>query len=117
MAISRKTGGRRKGSRNKKTELILHAVTSGSTPMEFLLAVMQSSDVPLEQRLRAAALAAPFCHVKPVDAAPKIVEVFRHAIEPGRSRALELTLRKFSGGISDEETAELAALNAQVVNQ
>lgn len=118
MAIGRKTGGRKKGSRNKKTELMLHAVTSGSTPVEFLLAVMQSSDVALEQRLRAAALAAPFCHVKPTDSAPKIVEVVRHVIEPGRSRALELTMRKFSGGgLSSDEAAELAALIAQVVTQ
>jgi len=75
---------------------------------------MQSSDVALEQRLRAAALAAPFCHVKPADSAPKIVEVVRHVVEPGRTRALELTLRRFNGGLSDEEAAELAALNAQV---
>ncbi len=39
----------------------------------------------------------------------------RHEIDPGRTRAMALTLQKFNGGLSDDESAELAALNAQVV--
>jgi len=53
--------------------------------------------------------------VKPADAAPKVIEVVRHAIEPGRSRALELTLRQYDGGLSEDELAELHALNAAIV--
>jgi len=118
MAPGRKTGGRKKGSKNKITPMMVLAKISGAaTPVEFLLNVMQAEEVPLEQRLRAAALAAPFLHAKASDPGPKIVEVVRHVIEPGRNRALELTMRQYDGGLSDDEAAELRALNAQIVHQ
>jgi hypothetical protein len=107
-----KTGGRKKATPNKKTKLYLQRLPAA----RHLLAVMQSSDVAIDQRLRAAALAAPFCHVKPTDLGPKIIEVVRNAVDPDRNRALELTLKKFNGGISDAEAAELAALKAETVS-
>ncbi len=112
--LGRKTGGRKKGIPNKKKGLSL-VVLSGSTPVEFFLGVMQNNDIALELRMRAAALAAPFLHAKAADPGPKIIEVIKHVIEPGRNRALELTMRQYDGGLSDAEADELRALNAQIV--
>jgi hypothetical protein len=117
MALGRKTGGRQKGSLNKKSHLALAAVVTGSNPIEFLINVMQHGDIPLADRLRAASLALPFLHMKPSDAAPKVIEIVKYATDEGRARAMALTMKKFNGGLSDDEAAELAALKAEVVRQ
>ena len=40
-------------------------VISGDSPVEFLLEVMKSDQVPLSVRMQAAAIVAPFLHAKP----------------------------------------------------
>jgi hypothetical protein len=117
MAKGRKTGGRVAGTPNNRTRLAraaAPAVTCGAsaTPLDFLMAVIQSPDVPLEQRIRAATVAIPYTHARPA-AETRIVEVTRTVVEePGRDRALTLT---FAGGLTDDEADDLAALNAQVI--
>lgn len=65
MARGMKTGGRRKGTRNRATAALAAAVAeAGLTPLEFLLVVMRDETQPTELRLIAAARAAPFCHPK-----------------------------------------------------
>ena len=70
MAAGYKTGGRQKGSRNKRTlarEALLRRVDAGSNgpdPLQFLLSVMSDTQMPLAMRLDAAVKVAPFYHPK-----------------------------------------------------
>jgi hypothetical protein len=63
-------GGRQRGIPNKKT-LIKNAVFLAAaedpnrSPLEFMLALMRDSQVPLDTRIDMAAAAAPFVHAKP----------------------------------------------------
>ena len=58
--------GRPKGSQNLRTrvreEAAKRAGTAGTSPLEFLLAIMRNEDRPLKVRLAAAKAAMPFCH-------------------------------------------------------
>lgn len=73
MAIGKKTGGRRKGSRNKikliapAVEAVLGAVKSGITPLEYMLKVMRDSKQPAPRRDDMARAAAPYVHAKAGD--------------------------------------------------
>src|SRR5262245_2507760 len=63
MARGRKTGGRRKGSRNKisiarETEI----ASSGLTPLDYMLTVLRNPNEDPARRLDAAKSAAPYCH-------------------------------------------------------
>ena len=63
MALGRKTGGRKKGSRNKRPrELIERIEASGLVPLEYMLAVMRDENAPSERRDEMAKAAAPFVH-------------------------------------------------------
>ena len=68
MAAGYKTGGRQKGSRNKRTfgrEAMLRRIGAGlvaASPLEFMLSVMTNNDLPLALRLDAAIMAAPYVH-------------------------------------------------------
>lgn len=63
MALGKKTGGRRKGSRNKRTAVLQAAVSAaaeaGPTPLDHLLAVMRDPNNDPAIRLDAAKAAAP----------------------------------------------------------
>lgn len=59
-----KTGGRRKGVKNKASVAKAKAVAeSGLTPLDYLLDVMRNGEDPL-QRMDAAKAAAPYVHPK-----------------------------------------------------
>jgi len=58
MPQGRKTGGRTKGTPNKRKGLSL-VTLSAETPLDFFLGVMKSNDIALEVRMRAAERAAP----------------------------------------------------------
>jgi hypothetical protein len=61
MAKGLKTGGRHKGTRNKRTvELEVHA--AGTTPLEYMLTVMRDETQPEPRRDWAAEKSAPYCH-------------------------------------------------------
>jgi hypothetical protein len=65
MALGRKTGGRKKGSRNKRPrELIERIEASGLLPLEYMLSVMRDETAPPERRDDMAKAAAPFVHPK-----------------------------------------------------
>jgi|SRR5687767_9351881 hypothetical protein len=95
MAAGYKTGGRQKGSRNKRTlahEAILRRVNAGlvaTTPLEFILSVMTNNDLPLPIRLHAAVMAAPYMH-------PRLQAVV-HAQEPSRRSELGELLAELDG--------------------
>jgi hypothetical protein len=63
MALGTKTGGRKKGSLNKKS--ILRAQTAenqGLSPLEFLLSMVRDQTKDIAVRLDAAKCAAPYLH-------------------------------------------------------
>lgn len=65
MAAGRKTGGRQKGAKNRKTaEKVAAIIASGKTPLEYMLEVMRSPDADRSVRLDAAKSAAPYVHPK-----------------------------------------------------
>lgn len=74
MALGRKTGGRKKGSRNKhklvaeiKADTVVKAVEAGETPLEYMLRVMRDDTQPPERRDGMARSAAPYVHAKVSD--------------------------------------------------
>jgi hypothetical protein len=70
MAHGKKTGGRRKGTKNKATvekeqfvaEVVSSAKTDGISPLEYMLQVMRDPTEDAVRRLDAAKSAAPFVH-------------------------------------------------------
>jgi hypothetical protein len=60
-----KTGGRKRGTRNKRTRALQERlVASGMDPLAFMLSLMRNRKAPLEMRFEAAKQAAPYCHAK-----------------------------------------------------
>ena len=58
-----KTGGRKRGSRNKVTKARQAAVeASGLAPLDYLLQVMRDERIPLELRIDAAKSVAPYLY-------------------------------------------------------
>jgi len=64
MAFGKKTGGRKKGSLNRRTILKQRAlgVTPGLLPLEYMLSIMRNPKARPQRRLEAAKAAAPFVH-------------------------------------------------------
>ncbi len=73
----RKTGGRKKGSRNKATaKREAEIAKSGKTPLQFLLGRMRSSKVDMGERIECAKAAAPYVH-------PKLAAIEHHGPDNG----------------------------------
>jgi hypothetical protein len=65
MAKGLKTGGRQKGSRNKRTEAQVAAIeNSGLTPLDYMLTVLRDPEAKCDLRMEAARSAAPYVHPK-----------------------------------------------------
>lgn len=63
--LGKKTGGRTKGTANKKTRAIADAAAAnGITPLEYMLMVLRDETQPAERRDWAAEKAAPYIHPK-----------------------------------------------------
>ena len=84
MARGHKTGGRQKGSRNKRTaEVLAAAATTGVLPLDYMLAVMRDPAADDKRRDAMAMAAAPYLHAKlsAIDA-----KLSPAAAEPGPGR-------------------------------
>lgn len=58
-----KTGGRHRGTKNKKTrEQVAKVTASGLTPLEYMLQVMRNEELPRDERMDAAYKSAPYVH-------------------------------------------------------
>src|SRR5271155_6050838 len=68
MALGRKTGGRQKGARNKRSIAIAaaadEAILNGITPLEYMLNVLRDPTQDIARRDEMAKAAAPYCHAK-----------------------------------------------------
>jgi len=63
--VSGNPSGRPRGSRNKRSLANIEtAQASGQMPLDFVLSIMRNNTQPLERRLEAAKVAAPYCHAK-----------------------------------------------------
>jgi hypothetical protein len=66
MAIGKKTGGRKPGSKNKmslaKRDELARMIDKGTSPLEYLLSVMRSEEAEQKERIDAAKAAAPYIH-------------------------------------------------------
>jgi hypothetical protein len=97
MATGRKTGGRRKGTPNKRTtEFHAAVVAAGVTPLEYMLKVLRDRNAEWSRRDEMAKAAAPYLH-------PRLA-----AIEHGNKNELGIADRlaaalKRAGMDDDEE--------------
>ena len=65
MARGRKTGGRRKGARNRATEEARAAAAApGILPLDYMLSVMRDPAADLKRRDAMAMAAAPYLHAR-----------------------------------------------------
>ena len=66
MAKGRKTGGRRKGTRNRKTVAQFEAISASGEvlPLAYLLKIMRDETEDPDRRMFCAKAAAPYCHPK-----------------------------------------------------
>jgi hypothetical protein len=88
MAKGKKTGGRRPGSRNKRTQDLLDKVAAeGITPLDYCLQVMRDESANIERRDEMARAALPYLHArrapenKDGGTAPAVVLVERPPLE------------------------------------
>ena len=65
MATGKKTGGRRKGTPNKKTvEMLAEIAATGELPLDYMLRVMRDPTADDDRRDDMAKAAAPYCHAR-----------------------------------------------------
>ena len=65
MAKGQKTGGRKKGSRNKKTAVqVAEIEATGETPLQYMLRIMRDEKTDDALRADMAKAAAPYVHPK-----------------------------------------------------
>lgn len=63
MAAGRKTGGRRKGSLNRKSREMQEKIQAeGITPLDYMLGLLRDETTPPDMRFEAAKAAAPYVH-------------------------------------------------------
>jgi len=66
MAQGKKTGGRKKGVRNKRTiakrDELARMIDKGISPLEYMLDIMRNPEQPEKDRLEAAKASAPYIH-------------------------------------------------------
>jgi hypothetical protein len=63
MARGFKTGGRQKGTPNKRTqEMLEEIISTGETPLEYMIRVMRDPEADVHRRDKMAQMAAPFPH-------------------------------------------------------
>ena len=74
MAPGIKTGGRQKGTPNKRRatsavakSAVVRAVEGGETPLEYMLRIMRKKSIPTKRRDEMARAAAPYVHAKVTD--------------------------------------------------
>lgn len=65
MAKGAKTGGRAKGTPNKRTVEVIAAVeASGLTPLDYMLSILRDDSNEVNVRFEAAKAAAPYVHAR-----------------------------------------------------
>ena len=64
MAIGKKTGGRQKGTLNKRTTELFSKLAEGEMPLDYMLKRMRDPQVDWLTRDRLAIAVAPYCHAR-----------------------------------------------------
>lgn len=106
MAIGRKTGGRKKGSRNRATtEARAAAEATGILPLTYMLDVMRDANADQKRRDAMAIAAAPYVHAKlsAIDA-----RLSGASEKSGKTSAIEVTFVEPQAGHADEDEQDVA---------
>jgi hypothetical protein len=88
-AKRKKTGGRRKGTRNKLTALReAEIAASGLTPLDYMLRVLRDENENMSRRDEMAKAAAPYCHprLSTVDAKVNVSSSLAEALDALKSQ-------------------------------
>jgi hypothetical protein len=100
MAIGRKTGGRKKGSRNRATaEARAVAEATGILPLTYMLDVMRDGNADQKRRDAMAIAAAPYLHAK----LSAIDANLNGLPETSRTTGIEVTFVESRGGHADAD--------------
>lgn len=107
MAQGKKTGGRQKGTPNRKNAALVAAVeASGLTPLEYMLSVLRSPETPPDMKFEAAKAAAPYVHARlaavehagPGGGPLQVQEVEWTIVDPQAQTSDRPRLRAIAGG-------------------
>lgn len=110
MALGKKTGGRQKGTPNKRTAanmaLVAQATSEGISPLEVMLKAMRDawSNNKIDQALQAAVHAAPYVH--PRLAASQVTVDDKRTAEQFTDAELEALVRAGSARAAETATCE-----------
>jgi hypothetical protein len=100
MALGRKTGGRRKGTRNRATaEARAAAEATGIMPLTYMLDVMRDAKANLKRRDAMAVAAAPYLHAKLSSIDAKL----SGGSEKSKTTCIEVMFVEPRGGHADED--------------
>ena len=104
--------GRPKGSPNKRTLALMEHLETGETPCAFGLRIMRDEDQPLDLRLQAAKLVAPYLHPKPLPETRKVSFALPETLDsPASLLALHRNLLRAvaQGNVSLEEAQDISS--------
>jgi hypothetical protein len=91
----KKTGGRRPGSRNRRTvakqAAIVAAYDAGLTPLDYMLGILRDENANRFERMDAAAKAAPYIH-------PKLASIEHAGRDGGPIELKEIKIRLVKAG-------------------
>src|ERR687889_128108 len=91
--------GRRKGTRNRRTQQFLALAGDGESPIEFGLSIMRDDTKDISIRLHAARMVAPYLHPRPAPAGEVItVELPEAATLQNVTEAVAAILKQVSQG-------------------
>lgn len=105
-------GGRAPGQRNRRTLALMELADEGETPCAFALRIMRDNATPIELKVQAAKLAAPFIHPRP-QPEPRIVSfTVPEQLQTGDLLAVHETLIRATaaGELAIEDARDLSAV-------
>lgn len=105
-------GGRVPGSRNKRTQALLALAEEGETPCAFALRIMRDEATPIELKVQAAKLAAPFIHPRPQPAPRMVSFTVPEQLHTGDLVTVHETLLRATaaGELAIEDARDLSAV-------
>ena len=113
MAKGLKTGGRERGTPNKRNASVLAKVEAqGVTPLDYMLSVLHDEGAEAKDRQWAAAASIAYIHPRPMPEPRKVIIEFPETATPqGVSQAISAVLRAAGRGeLAPSEARDMIAL-------
>jgi hypothetical protein len=112
MASGRKTGGRQKGTRNKRSIAIARAadeaILRGLTPLQHMLNILRDPSQDVTRRDNMARAAAPYCHARLATTEVKVEQPLLDANKSAEQLQLELARNLVKWGYVQPQLLEAA---------